>query len=258
MKLLLATRSVHKAAEVRRILGAFPWGTGVQRADEPAPGAPPGAGRGDDVYADPGISVAGRGVCLVTPEEMGIPASEEEEVLECFTTFEENAAAKARYFGRKCGLPTVADDSGLEVDALGGRPGVHTKRFAPPGVYPELSRNEANNRHLVALLSGLSPARRRARYVCVATCFLPWAPDSLAHFRGEASGWILVAARGTGGFGYDPLFFDDETGRSYAELSSIEKDLRSHRGKAFRALARFLAVPGRLPAAQRKGPAAAE
>lgn len=204
MKVLLATRSTHKAGEASRILAA-----------------------------------AGGGLCLVTLASESIAHSPAEESLEPFDTFEENAASKARYFARLTGLATVADDSGLAVDALGGRPGVRTKRFAPRERYPGLPRDEANNRHLVECLRALPPAERGARYVCVA-CFFDPATGRTAHFRGEAPGRILERPRGTGGFGYDPVFFDEGVGRTYAELTAGEKNERSHRGKAFRALARFL------------------
>lgn len=205
MKLLLATRSSHKAGEAARILANTGW-TG-----------PP----------------------VLTLEAAGIPWSEAEEGLEPHETFEENAASKARYFAHLSGLLTVADDSGLEVDALGGRPGVRTKRFAPPDRYPGLAGDEANNRYLLDSLDGLPSSRRGARYVCVVCLFDPASGES-THFRGEAPGRILVRGQGSGGFGYDPIFFDEETGRSYAELSAAEKNERSHRGKAFRALAGFL------------------
>ena len=205
MKLLLATRSCHKAGEAARILA------------DGGQGAP----------------------AVLTLDEAGIPWSEAEEGLEPHDSFEENAASKARYFGRLSGQPTVADDSGLEVDALGGRPGVRTKRFAPPGRYPGLTRDEANNQHLLDSLDGFPPGRRGARYVCVVGLFDPASGDTV-HFRGEAPGRILTRHRGSGGFGYDPIFLDEETGLSYAELSAAEKNQRSHRGKAFRALAAFL------------------
>ena len=204
MKVLLATRSTHKAGEAARILAA-----------------------------------ADGGPRLVTLESESIAHSPAEESLEPFDTFEENAASKARYYARLSGLATIADDSGLAVDALGGRPGVRTKRFAPRERYPGLPRDEANNRHLVECLRGLPPAERGARYVCVA-CFFDPATGRTAHFRGEAPGRILERPRGTGGFGYDPIFFDEEARRTYAELTAGEKNERSHRGRAFRALARFL------------------
>ena len=208
MNLLLATRSPHKAREVAQILAA-----------------------------------AGAGLRLVTLEDESIPYSPAEESLEPFDTFEENAASKARHFARLSGLATVADDSGLEVDALGGRPGVRTRRFASRERYPGLPRDEANNRYLVDRLRGVPSAQRGARYVCVA-CFFDPLTGRTAHFRGEAPGRILERPMGMGGFGYDPIFFDDEARRSYAELTAGEKDERSHRGRAFRALARFLASSG--------------
>ena len=206
MKLLLATRSAHKAREVARIL----------------------EDRGERFR-------------LVTLEDAGISWSPVEESLEPFDTFEENAASKARYFARLSGLPTVADDSGIEVDALGGRPGVRTKRFAPSGRYPGLPRDEANNRYLLDRLDHVPKSGRGARYVCVASFIDPVGGET-AHFRGEAPGRILREGRGAGGFGYDPIFLDDELGRTFAELTDAEKNARSHRGKAFRELAGFLAV----------------
>lgn len=205
MKLLLATRSAHKASEATYILADAGWA----------------------------------GSAVLTLEEAGIPWSEDEEELEPHESFEENAASKARYFGRISGLLTVADDSGLEVDALGGRPGVRTKRFSPSGRYPGLTRDEANNQYLLDSLDGLPPDRRGAQYVCVVCLFDPASGDTV-HFRGEAPGRILTRRRGSGGFGYDPVFFDEDTARSYAELSGAEKNERSHRGRAFRALAAFL------------------
>ncbi len=207
MKLVVATRSAQKVAEVRRILGAA------------GPGSP----------------------AVVSLDDAGIPWSERETSLEPHLSFEENARSKARHFARLSGLPTAADDSGLEVDALGGRPGVRSKRFAPARAHPALDRDEANNRHLLASLAGVPPERRGAKYVCVAWYEDPESGAS-AHFRGEAPGRILERARGGGGFGYDPLFLDVAAGRAYAELSPGEKDERSHRGRAFRALARFLAA----------------
>ena len=164
-----------------------------------------------------------------------------EESLEPFDTFEENAASKARYFARLSGLPTVADDSGIEVDALGGRPGVRTKRFAPPGRYPHLSRDEAQQQ------VPAGPPRACAARAARGPGTSAWPPSSIrpaegtARFRGEAPGRILREGRGTGGFGYDPIFHDDELRRTFAELTEAEKNARSHRGRAFRQFARFLA-----------------
>ena len=207
MKLLLATRSTHKATEVARILQA--------------------------------ARTTGSRHRLVTLEEASIPWSAAEEALEPFDTFEENAASKARYFADLAGLPTVADDSGLEVLALGGRPGVRTKRFAPLERYPGLERDEANNSHLLESLRGVVPAERGARYVCVA-CYCDPATGAVVHFRGESPGRIVTRRRGSGGFGYDPIFLDVASNRTYAQLTADEKNRLSHRGRAFRALASFL------------------
>lgn len=202
-ELLVATRNEHKMVEIRRILADVP------------------------------------DLAVLDLEEAGIPWSEEEEELEPYDTFEANARSKAAHFRRLSGLPTVADDSGLEVDALDGAPGVHSKRFSPEGEDLEgRARDRANNEHLVELLREIPISERTARYVCVAA--LDRDPDDVDVFRGEAPGLILDRPRGTGGFGYDPYFFDQELGRTFAEISREEKNRRSHRGRAFRALASYL------------------
>jgi XTP/dITP diphosphohydrolase len=206
MDLLVATRSAHKLGEIRRIL--------------------------EEV----------RGLRLLSPDEAGVPYDPVEGGLEVFETFEENARAKALYFHERSGLPTVADDSGLEVDALDGAPGVRSKRFSPEGGLTGLARDRANNRHLLETLGGRGPAERGARYVCVTV--LVGLPGDDVVCRGEAPGEILTEPRGTGGFGYDPLFFDPELGRTFAEIGGDEKNARSHRGKAFRCLAASLARQG--------------
>jgi XTP/dITP diphosphohydrolase len=171
--------------------------------------------------------------------DLGIEETPEEETIERYESFEENAVAKARYFGDRSGLPTVADDSGLAVDALGGRPGVRSKRFAPGGeTLTGKERDEANNLHLLDLLRDVELPERTARYVCVAA--LVEAGGETRTFRGEAEGLILGRPRGWQGFGYDPLFLDRSLGLTFAEISREEKAERSHRGKAFRALAEFL------------------
>lgn len=204
MKLLVGTRSPDKLGEIRRILSSVP-----------------------------DLEVLG-------PEAAGIEWDRAEEELEPWDTFEENAASKARYFRSLSGLPTVADDSGLVVDALGGRPGVRSRRFAP--VEADLegeARDRANNEHLLESLADLPLAERAARYICVAVLVDDDGTPTL--FRGEAPGLILGRPRGRGGFGYDPLFFDPELGRTFAEIDAAEKNARSHRGHAFRALAEHLA-----------------
>jgi XTP/dITP diphosphohydrolase len=176
-------------------------------------------------------------------EGVGVSYSPEEEELEPFDTFEENAASKARYFRRKTGLPTVADDSGLEVDALHGAPGVRTKRFAPGDDLTGDARDQANNAHLLFRLEGQPFENRGARYVCVAA--LAWEEDTVETFRGEAPGVVLEAPRGGGGFGYDPIILDESSGKSFAELTAEEKNARSHRGGAFRAMGEALKAADR-------------
>ncbi|MCB9475989.1 MAG: RdgB/HAM1 family non-canonical purine NTP pyrophosphatase [Deltaproteobacteria bacterium] len=145
-------------------------------------------------------------------------------------TFLDNALIKARYFASHSDIPVIADDSGLCVEALGGEPGVHSRYFGGPE-----GHDEANNRALVAAVQGLSPEKRGAYYVCVAVCV--WPDGNVEHAEGRAEGRIVTEPRGTGGFGYDPFVQDILSGRTFAELSPDEKDERSHRGKAFRALA---------------------
>ena len=175
------------------------------------------------------------GIRLRSLEELGVLPSHEEERVEVFDTFGENAVAKARHFRHLTGMPTIADDSGLSVDALGGAPGVRSRRFAPEtDGLSQSEQDEANNRHLLTQLEGVLPETRTARYVCVAA--LDFGIGKPLTFRGEAAGAILEAPKGSGGFGYDPLFLDPADGRTFAELSAAEKDSRSHRGAAFGAL----------------------
>lgn len=180
------------------------------------------------------------GLDLIDLNDAGVKPSEEEEGIEAFDTFAENAVAKARYFRERTGLPTVADDSGIVVDALDGAPGVRSKRFSPDaaGLSGE-ERDRDNLQHLLRLLGDLPLARRTGRYVCVAA--LDMGADEEPHtFTGTAEGLILGRPRGRGGFGYDPIFFDQHTGKSFAELTPAEKDAISHRGGAFRELGRYL------------------
>ena len=208
-RLVVGTRSDHKLEEIRNILGRT------------------------------------LGVDVVGLEEAGVPYHPDEETLEPFDTFEENARSKAEYFFRIVGEPVVADDSGIVVDALGGAPGVRSKRFASDegvDVGSFDSVDEANNRRLVQRLASVPPAERTARYVCVAV--LVDGTEEPVVVRGEAEGLVSTAPRGVGGFGYDPYIVDPESGRTFAELAPAEKDARSHRGKAFRALVEAMA--GRL------------
>jgi XTP/dITP diphosphohydrolase len=202
MELVVATRSHNKLVEIQSVLACVP------------------------------------GLRVSDLNEAGIPYDPAEEHLEPHDSFEENALSKALHFQALSGLPTVADDSGIEVSALGGAPGVRSKRFAPVEDLDGWALDEANNRHLLRALDGVPTESRGARYVCVAALVDGDRAPLLC--RGEAPGVILEAPRGGGGFGYDPLFFDPELGRTFAEISREEKNARSHRGRAFRMLAEKL------------------
>lgn len=178
----------------------------------------------------------GLGIQVLFPSDAGLWEAPEESRLELGQTFEENARSKAEYFARRSGLPTVADDSGLEVLSLGGEPGVRSKRWAGADG-PDAAGEAANNAYLLNRLRGAPEARRRARYRCVLAYVA--APGGLAHcFEGSCHGRILEAPAGTGGFGYDPLFFSDDLAASFGEAAPEGKHRVSHRGRAF---AQFLA-----------------
>jgi XTP/dITP diphosphohydrolase len=156
-------------------------------------------------------------------------------VVEDGDTFEANARKKAEAYSRAVpGELVIADDSGLEVDALGGAPGVHSARYAAdkPHLSNENTDDEANNARVLRELAGVPAEKRSARFVCV----LAAARDgqTVRVFRGRAEGLILDAPRGSNGFGYDPLFYFPQIGKTFAELSAIEKAQYSHRGAAFR------------------------
>jgi XTP/dITP diphosphohydrolase len=153
-------------------------------------------------------------------------------------TFEENARIKAIAYARALDRVVLADDSGLEVDALGGAPGVHSARYAGVGA-TRAERDQANNAKLLAALEGVPDRMRTARFVCVLSIARPDG-TILAEARGTFDGVIGFAPRGVNGFGYDPLLVLPD-GRTSAELSSDEKNARSHRGNALRALVRCLA-----------------
>jgi len=158
-------------------------------------------------------------------------------------TFLENALSKARHAAQHAQLPALADDSGLEVDALGGRPGVRSARFAHEG-----ASDEENLRHLLAELAGVPAARRQARYRCVIV-FVRSAQDAQPLIaRGSWEGRIATAPRGHGGFGYDPVFVPTGSWRTAAELSAAEKNAVSHRGQALRALVAMLGQAGYIRA----------
>lgn len=174
--------------------------------------------------ASQGIEVA------AIPNFASLPA-----VVEDGSTFEANARKKAEAYSRYVpGEIVLADDSGLEVDALSGAPGVHSARYAAdsPHLADYNTDDEANNARLLQELKNVPPEKRTARFVCViAAARDGWV---LEVFRGQAEGVILDAPRGTKGFGYDPLFFFPQIGKTFAELSAEAKAKYSHRGAAFR------------------------
>jgi XTP/dITP diphosphohydrolase len=189
-RLLVATRSSHKLRELRELL-AVP----------------------DDVE-------------LVSPDDVGIEGEPEE----TGATFETNAAIKARYYAARSGLPTLADDSGLEVDALGGGPGVYTRRYSGPD-----ATDESNNAKLLRELAGRPAAERGARYVCVLALALPGDQGPRGGLRillrrGTCRGRIATAPKGDGGFGYDPIF--EAWSETLGEWTAAQKHAISHRSRA--------------------------
>jgi XTP/dITP diphosphohydrolase len=201
VKLLAATRSGGKQVEIRRVL-------------VPA------------------------GIEVVFPDDLGLFQSPGEAALELTESFAGNARRKAEHFARLSGFPTLADDSGLEVLSLGGAPGVRSRRWA--GAFGRAEEiDAANNAELLRRLRGASEARRRARYRCVLV-FLAAPGAMLEVFEGSCSGRILEAPSGTSGFGYDPLFWSDELGKTFGDATAEEKDAVSHRGRALRALGETL------------------
>jgi XTP/dITP diphosphohydrolase len=178
--------------------------------------------------------VAPAGIALVSQGDLGI-----EPVAETGSTFLENALLKARHAARCAQLPALADDSGIEVDALGGRPGVYSARFAGEG-----ASDAANLARLLAELAGVPEARRSARYRC-AVVWVRTADDP-APLIGEGTweGRIALSSRGSGGFGYDPAFIPAGGQRSAAELSPQEKNAVSHRAQAWHALVAALKARG--------------
>ncbi len=201
-RLLVASRSPHKVAELHELLELAP------------------------------------DVVFVGPDEAGVEGEPEEDA----ESFSGNAEIKVRYYAERSGLPTLADNSGLEVDALDGGPGVRTKRYAGPE-----ADDEDNNDKLLAALEGLPPAQRGARYQCVLAFLDPSAGADPVFRAGAFEGRIASERRGQGGFGYDPIFEPaDEPpgGRTVGQLSPSEKHARSHRGAAARAMAEYLRGEG--------------
>lgn len=173
---------------------------------------------------------------LISLDDIGI----DEEPVEDGATFGANARLKARFYARRSGLPTLADDSGLEVDALDGGPGVRTRRFAH-----ENASDDDNNAKLLAVLAGLAPERRGARYVCALALALPDEAGPrgglpVLETRGTCRGRIATVPRGTGGFGYDPIFepaLEPPGGRTLGQWTAAEKNRISHRARAARRMA---------------------
>ena len=197
MKILFATRSPGKQPEVRRILELA-------------------------------------GLDVVFPDDAGVYESADEDALENSDSFETNARQKAEYFAKRTGLPTVGDDSGLEILSLGGAPGARSRRWAgATGTPAEV--DAANNAELLRRLRGAPEIKRRGRYRCVLV-YLSTPTAVPRVFEGAAGGLILESPRGAGGFGYDPLFLSDELGKTFAEATPEEKDQVSHRGRALHGL----------------------
>ncbi|MCC7146750.1 MAG: non-canonical purine NTP pyrophosphatase [Phycisphaeraceae bacterium] len=198
-------------------------------------------------------AVLGDGAGLLSLGDMGRAIAEP---VEDQPTFAGNALLKARYYARAFGLLCLADDSGLEVDALGGEPGVLSARYSgrtgPRGVV-----DPANNRLLLEKLADVPIARRGARFVCAMTLCSPEQSEPLAEVRGVIEGRILTApeaadpsqperGRGDNGFGYDPIFFVPALGKTTAELAPADKNAISHRGQATRLMAAHLRRLGLL------------
>jgi XTP/dITP diphosphohydrolase len=195
-KLLIATRSRGKQKEFRALLSA------------------------------PGLEI-------VFPDDIGIPESAAEDRLEVHQTFAANARAKAKWFCDRSGLATLADDSGLEVDALDGAPGVLSKRFAGvTGLEDQVTA--ANNVRLLEALRDLPPSSRTARYRCVLVLICPDGREFVAD--GTVEGVIVTTPDGGNGFGYDPLFFCTELGTTFGCASAAAKHAVSHRARAVSAL----------------------
>jgi XTP/dITP diphosphohydrolase len=203
VKILAATRSSGKQAEIRRIM-------------------------------------APAGLDLVFPDDLGLWETSAEDALELEESFETIARRKAEHFARLSALPTFADDSGLEVLSLVGAPGVRSRRWAgatgPPAIV-----DAANNAELLRRLAGAPERMRLARYRCVVV-YLSKSGAVPTVCQGDCTGRILETPRGNGGFGYDTLFFSDELGKAFGEATAEEKDLVSHRGRALRALLQTLQV----------------
>lgn len=191
-----------------------------------------------------------RGIDVIGLDALALPI---EEPVEDGETFAANARLKAVYYAQHTGRACLADDSGLEVDALGGEPGVYSARYAQqcgaslPADADRAQRDAANNALLLRKLKDVPHDARAARFVC-AMCLVDERGNVLAETRGTFEGTILDQPRGSNGFGYDPLLLVAGDTRSSAELSPEEKNARSHRGEAVRAMAAHLqAGTGSIP-----------
>jgi XTP/dITP diphosphohydrolase len=202
--LVLATRSDDKAREIDQILGAV-------------------------------------GIQLLTLHDLDVAPDPAEEDIEGFDTFRANAVAKARWFAERLGRVAVADDSGLRVDALDGRPGVRTKRFSGRDDLAGSALDQANNERLLLELDGVPESGRGASYVCCAA--VAWPDGRALAALGSVGGRIADSQRGGGGFGYDPLFYVPDLGARFSEVPAVAKNAISHRARAFRALGQMLARP---------------
>ncbi len=194
------------------------------------------------------------GIRIISRDDAGVPKIEIEED---GNTFEENSYKKAFEIMKLCGMPTLADDSGIEVDCIGKAPGVYSARFAQKEDTgderkdidtgkeilpedPEEVQDKLNNKKLINMIKDHSYEERRGRFVCVMT--VVWPDGRKLTARGEAEGHIILEERGEGGFGYDPLFVPLGHNRTFGEMSSEEKNSISHRGKALTELARLLSA----------------
>jgi XTP/dITP diphosphohydrolase len=174
-------------------------------------------------------------------EVVGLDDSATTEWIETGSTFAENALLKARYYHEQSGLPTIADDSGLEVEALGGAPGIASARYGGAG-----ATDAERTARLLAAMKDAPSENRAARFVCAAA--IVWKGGEQV-FTEEARGAVLTEPRGQNGFGYDPVFYYEPLAKTFAELTPAEKSLVSHRGRAFHRLAGWLNESGLLEAA---------
>jgi XTP/dITP diphosphohydrolase len=176
-------------------------------------------------------------ITVVFPDDLGLAETDEESALEVHDTFAANAHAKAAWFAALAGVPALADDSGLEVDALDGAPGVRSKRFAcATGSAADVTA--ANNALLLKRLRGVPTDARGAQFRCALS--LVGLADEEIRAGGVVRGRIVEAPCGNAGFGYDPLFFSDELGCTFGEADAAAKHRVSHRGRAIRAIAQVL------------------